>query len=152
MPSVNEDPVATGRAGGLKSGEARRAKAALRKDLRARQVFVENADAVAKALVDAALGRGDFEALDPKERLGPMKTVLEMGVGRARAQDAAELEDDEEEKQGIRFGVRQADGDVQPEEDPDDAEAVEDRELLAGGGADSGVGGDDVPGAVPGES
>lgn len=147
MPTVNDDPVAAGREGGLKSAETRRAKAALRKDLRARAVFVDASDAVARALVDAALGRNEFAGLDPKERLGPMKTVLEMGVGRARPQDAEKL-DEEEDTTGMKFGVRQVD--VQEDTDADDPGEVEVSQLLAGSGEDGGVDSDGSPRPVAG--
>lgn len=107
------------RLGGIRSAEVRRRKATLRADLRARQQFSDTAEAVAKEMLDAALGRGKWQTngvpvLDAKERLAALKTCLEYGVGRPRAQDAISQDLEDEPQDGIRFGVRE--GDVQGEE------------------------------------
>ena len=94
------------RAGGKKSGEVRRARAEMRADLKARMLFVDAAEEIAQEMLDAAMGRGKFSTLDPKERASLLKTCLEYGVGRPRPQDPMAADDDEDEpKTGIRFGV-----------------------------------------------
>ena len=103
----------TGRQGGLKSAETRRAKAAMRADLKARQKFVDAAEEVAQELLDAALGKGRWAGngkgplLDAKERAGLLKTCLEYGVGRPRPQDPMSVDEgpDDTPKSGFRFGV-----------------------------------------------
>jgi hypothetical protein len=107
MPTVSEDPVATGRAGGIRSGEVRRAKAAVRKDLLARQAFADASEDIAKMLLKAARGEDEFSELDPKDRVAILKTCLEYGVGRPRSQDPLQADETEEAQTGIRFGVRQ---------------------------------------------
>lgn len=95
------------RRGGIASGKTRAAKAKLRDDLKARMLFVEAAEELAQEMLDAALGRGAFASLDPKERAGLLKTCLEYAVGRPRPQDplARDDEDPETEPDGFRFGV-----------------------------------------------
>ena len=78
----------------------------MRADLRARQKFVDAAEEIADEMLDAALGKGKWSVLDAKERAGLLKTCLEYGVGRPRAQDPLAVDDEEEEpKTGILFGV-----------------------------------------------
>ena len=104
-----EDPEvakAAGRAGGLASGEARRAKRALSADLRAREKFEDAAEELATQLLDAAMGRGIFSALDPKERADYAVKALGYAMGRPRQLEKADpvqtalVEDD-----GIAFVV-----------------------------------------------
>lgn len=104
--------VERNRRAGKRSGEVRRAKAELREDLKARMLFVEAAEELAREMLDAAMGRGVYAALDPKERAGLLKTCLEYAVGRPRPQDPLARDEDEEEapKTGFRFGVAEADG------------------------------------------
>jgi hypothetical protein len=115
-----------GRLGGKKSGEVRRARAELRADLKARQLFVDAAEEVAQELLDAALVRGKWASLtvplDAKERVAILKTCLEYGVGRPRAQDpmAVDEADKEGPKTGFRFGVAEAQ-DEGPQAEPPDA-------------------------------
>jgi hypothetical protein len=111
MPELTEADYAElkerARRGGIKSGETRRAKAKVRADLRARQLFVEDAEALAQEMLDAAHGRGKFSTLDPKERAALLKTCLEYAVGRPRPQDplARDDEDTDSPKSGFAFGV-----------------------------------------------
>jgi hypothetical protein len=103
---TREELVERGRRGGQKSGETRRARAEMRADLRARMLFVDKAEDIAKEMLAAAMGEGKFSTLDPKERASLLKTCLEYGVGRPRPQDPMSPDEDEDEpKTGIRFGV-----------------------------------------------
>lgn len=105
--------VERARRGGIASGKARAAKAKVREDLKARMLFVEAAEELATEMLDAALGRGEWNRngaslLDAKERAGLLKTCLEYAVGRPRPQDplARDADDeDETEPDGFRFGV-----------------------------------------------
>ena len=124
-----EEQREAARRGGLKSGETRRAKAAMRADLKARQLFVNAAEEVAQELLDAALGKGRWAQgegalLDPRERAGLLKTCLEYGVGRPRPQDpmAVDQEETDTPKTGFAFGVAEADGTA---EETDGAEPAE---------------------------
>jgi hypothetical protein len=120
--------------GGKASGRARRAKAELRDDLKARMLFVAAAEDLAKEMLDAAMGRGKFVALDPKERAGLLKTCLEYAVGRPRPQDPLARDDDAEtERSGFSFGVAEAseehfdgepEGTVEPEQAGDGSGGV----------------------------
>ncbi len=107
-----KDPVAAGRKGGLKSGQARAEKAAQRADLRARLLFENQAERVAQELLNAALGEGEWSRdgqpiLDAKERVAILKTCLEYGVGRPRPQDPKDPQGtNDEAPTGIKFGVR----------------------------------------------
>lgn len=90
----------------------------MRADLKARQKFVDAAEEVAGELLDAALKRGKWAEvnLDPKERAALLKTCLEYGVGRPRAQDPMAVDDSETDTPttGFKFGVADAPGgDVQ---------------------------------------
>ena len=121
-----------GRRGGVASGETRRAKRNLRKDVLARQRFIDDADNVAKELLDAALGRGSWAQggnalLDPKERAGILKTCLEYGVGRARAADPMPAEDlDDEPTEGFVFGSAARDGTGRRPATGDDLDGIHD--------------------------
>lgn len=112
MPT-NEELKERARRGGIKSGETRRAKAKLRADFQARQLFVDKATVVAQEMLDAALGQGTWAKegvalLDPRERAGLLKVCLEYGVGRPRPQDPLDTEPDEDgPKAGIGFGTRE---------------------------------------------
>jgi hypothetical protein len=63
-----------------KNAESRAAVAA---DVRARDVLATHAEALAKELLSAALGKGDYAGqLKPKERLQAVIKALEWGIGR----------------------------------------------------------------------
>jgi hypothetical protein len=67
--------------------EARRQKAerraAISADARAREVLASNAEALARELLNAALGRGDYAgALKPRDRMQAVIKALEWGIGR----------------------------------------------------------------------
>ena len=66
--------------------QARRERAArrveLQADARAKDTFACSAEALAKELVNAALGRGEYAKLKPGERLQATIKALEWGIGR----------------------------------------------------------------------
>lgn len=104
--SVSDDPVAAGKLGGVKSGAARRAKAKLRGDLKAREKFLGKAELLADQLLQAAFGQGMFDGLDAKDRLAATKLCLEYGVGRPRQAEAPEAPAPEARPQtGLAFKV-----------------------------------------------
>lgn len=76
---------AAGKAGGKKSAQTRQRRAAIKKDVQAREAFEEAAADLAGVVIDAALGRGDYAKLDPKDRANFAVKGLEWGVGRPRA-------------------------------------------------------------------
>lgn len=108
----------TARAAGLKGGKAsavaRAKKAAIRADVRARATFEKAAEQMANVIIEAALGRGDFAVLDPKERAQFALKALEYGVGRPRQQDPNPIPHDSG-PQGLAFVVPEP----VPEEDVD---------------------------------
>jgi hypothetical protein len=66
----------------LKNAELR---AAVTADARAREVLASHAEALAKELLRAALGKGDYAGqLKPRERLHAVIKALEWGIGRPR--------------------------------------------------------------------
>ena len=72
---------------GQRGAEARRQKAKQRAeisaDARAREVLASNAEALARELLNAALGRGDYaEELKPRDRMQAVIKALEWGIGR----------------------------------------------------------------------
>lgn len=85
---TSEQAREMGKKGGKKSAHTRaiRAaeKAALDASQSARDTFQQRAEDLAKVLIDAALGRGDFAQLAPKDRAGFAVRALEYGVGRPR--------------------------------------------------------------------
>lgn len=123
--SVAENPRESGRKGGVQSGAARRAKAKLRGDLKAREKFLGKAEELADQLLQAAFGKGMFDGLDAKDRLAATKLCLEYGVGRPRQAEAPEAPAPEVAPQtGLAFkvGVKPPDTEVFPleEEEPED--------------------------------
>jgi hypothetical protein len=109
------DPREAGREGGKKSGAARRAKAKLRGDLKAREKFLGQAEGLATQMLDAAFGRGLFDGLDPKERLAATKLCLEYGIGRPRQADAPpEAAPAERPQTGLAFRVGEKPADSAP--------------------------------------
>lgn len=105
------------RLGGKKSGEARRAKARLRADVRAKLKFEDAAEQVAGVLVQAALGQGKFERLDAKEQAQFAVKVLEYAVGRPRPTEPASQS--EEPTGGVHIVLGGPQGDLIP--DPPEA-------------------------------
>jgi hypothetical protein len=89
--------------------EARRKNAELRAtvtaDVRAREVLASHAEALAKELLSAALGKGDYAGhLKPKERLQAVIKALEWGIGRPiPATQPEEQPAENEEIPGISF-------------------------------------------------
>jgi hypothetical protein len=58
-------------------------RAAVASDIRARDILATHAEALAKELLSAALGKGDYAGeLKPKERLQAVIKALEWGIGR----------------------------------------------------------------------
>lgn len=76
-----------GRQGGLASQAKRREKAAIRADVRAKAAFANASEEMAKVIIDAAKGTGEFAKLDVKERAQFALKALEYGMGRPRAMD-----------------------------------------------------------------
>lgn len=103
VPWTSETARLAGLKGGKASAAARRKKAEVRADLRARATFEEAADKMAQVIIEAALGRGDFERLDPKERAQFALKALEYGVGRPRQQDPNPLPHQDSGPQGLTF-------------------------------------------------
>lgn len=117
MPLSREDSVA----GGKRSGEVRRAKSLMKADQRAKQKFESAAEQMADILIRAALGKGEFSRIEPKDRAQFAQKVLEYAVGRPR-QAAVEQEAPEAEaKGGISFTIGAPQGDMvaHPESDKD---------------------------------
>jgi hypothetical protein len=72
---------------GQRGVQARRLKAEQRAtfsaDARAREVLASNAEALARELLNAALGRGDYAGeLKPRDRMQAVIKALEWGIGR----------------------------------------------------------------------
>lgn len=115
MPPTKEQA----RLGGLKSAETRKKKAELRADLRARLKFEQVAEKMAEVIIDAALGQGDFEKLDPKERAQFALKALEYGVGRPRQTDASGPPPEEKKDEGLHFIIGSPQGELIAQEQPD---------------------------------
>jgi len=108
-----EEAKELGRRGGIRSGEVRAAKAEQKTEARALALFADASEDIAQALLDAALGKGDWgheggALLDPKERAGLLKTCLEYAVGRPRpmAAPAESTPEADTPKSGVAFGVK----------------------------------------------
>jgi hypothetical protein len=114
VPWTSETARQAGLKGGKASAAARRKKAEVRADLRARATFEEAADKMAQVIVSAALGTGDFARLDPKERAQFALKALEYGVGRPRQQDPNPIQTDVG-PQGLAFTA------------PEDPDAIRER-------------------------
>jgi hypothetical protein len=67
---------------GRLSGLARRRKATMNPQERALDAISKGLGELTKELLDAAMGRGDFAALDPKTRVSALMRVLEYGLGK----------------------------------------------------------------------
>lgn len=73
------------REAGRKGGLARARNAKLKEDdpeAWAKQLFGSERAALTSALLDAALGRGDFHDLSPEKRLQALTKALEYAIGR----------------------------------------------------------------------
>lgn len=93
-----------------KGGEARaeqRKRERLTPAQRARRALAAKSPDLAQELVDAALGKGTFEDLDPKTRVQALMRALEHGLGRppAAAKPAEEEKDPPEDptEAGLSF-------------------------------------------------
>lgn len=114
-----ENAKERGAAGGRASAESRRAHKALAADLKARKKFEDAAEQLADKLLDAALGRGQFDGLDPSEQAKYVIKALEYGLGRPRQLDRQEPDEPQDvPSDGVSFGVV----------DPPDTEPAEDTE------------------------
>lgn len=99
--------VEAGRKGGTVSGQVRRAKAQTRKALEAQtslamQEFESEAVEMARIVISAAKGQGEFKRLSPKERAGYALKALEFGIGRPRQGEARKGEEKPQEP-GLSF-------------------------------------------------
>ena len=79
-----------GAKGAAASKLAREKKKQVRADLRAKAKFEDQAERFAQVIIDAALGNGDFKALNPRERAGFALKGLEYAVGRPRPTEPSE--------------------------------------------------------------
>jgi hypothetical protein len=88
--------------------EARRENAArraeMRADVRAKEILASSAEALAKELVNAALGRGEYTTLAPRERFQATLKALEWGIGRPGP--AARLKEPRKERSEEPYGLR----------------------------------------------
>lgn len=94
---TTEEAREMGRKGAAQTAKARaehKRRADLRADLRAKAKFEDKAEALAQVIIDAALGNGDFKALNPRERATFAVKGLEYAVGRPRPTEATERPDD----------------------------------------------------------
>ena len=85
-------------------------RAEMQADVRAKDVLASSAEALAKELVHAALGRGEYATLAPRERLQATIKGLEWAIGRPGP--PAPPEQPIEEPEGLIFSVRGADSKV----------------------------------------
>jgi hypothetical protein len=95
-----------GRKGAAQTAKARAEhmrRAALRADLRAKAKFEDSAEKLAQVIIDAALGNGDFKALNPRERATFAVKGLEYAVGRPRPTEPTEHP--EEQGPGLTFSA-----------------------------------------------
>lgn len=105
-----------GRKGAQIVNSRKQERVKVRNDMKARMRMAKASEDVAKELLDAALGQGAWSKdgqplLEPKDRIGALKFCFEYGVGRARPMTDEKPDDEEEQKTGIRFGVRALDPD-----------------------------------------
>jgi len=77
-----------GREAGLASAAARQRKATLSPQERAAEAIAKKTDGLVRDLLDAALGKNDFEGLKPELRLAAIKTALEYGIGKPTTRSA----------------------------------------------------------------
>lgn len=99
MPFTSDNAPEMGRRGVQARRENADRRAALSADARAREVLASSAEALARELLNAALGRGHYaEDLKPKDRLQAVIKALEWGVGRPipanPPQETSQTEDD----------------------------------------------------------
>ena len=99
MPFTSDNAQEMGRRGVQARRENAGRRAALGADTRAREVLASSAEALARELLNAALGRGNYaEDLKPKDRLQAVIKALEWGVGRPipanPPQETTQTEDD----------------------------------------------------------
>jgi hypothetical protein len=96
-----------GRKGGAAGAVTKKAEArvrqAVRADMKAKLKFEAAAEKLASVLIDAALGNGDFEKLEPRERAGFAVKALEYGVGRPRPE--AERPPEATKQPGLHFQI-----------------------------------------------
>lgn len=67
---------------GRRSGESRRRKAALSPEERAREAIGDKLATLVDELIDAGLGKGDFEDLPLTVRVNALTKLIEWGIGR----------------------------------------------------------------------
>ena len=103
-----EEARELGRKGGQASAAARAERSKLRQDVLAKARFERAADDMAAILIDAAMGKGDFTALGPKERAMFALKALEYGVGRPRPTEP-EAPEVVEQQTGLAFAIREED-------------------------------------------
>ena len=81
MPETVWDAESAAEAG-RRSGESRRRKATMTPEERALDAIGRNLDGLTKELIDAALGRGDFEGLKLETRVTALQRLMEWRLGR----------------------------------------------------------------------
>ena|ERR1044071_1540182 len=82
MPKAKPWDSKTARLAAEKSVEARQRKSNMTPEERAIQAISGSVDKLAKELVQAALGQGDFADLKLELRVAALKTALEYGLGK----------------------------------------------------------------------
>ena len=103
MPWTAEEAAAFAK----KGGDARAAQAKLRRDQspeeRAKAAISGSVENVAKELMQAALGVGDFIDLSAKDRLPAILRLLEYGLGKPSAMAPRDDTDPDKPEAGIHF-------------------------------------------------
>jgi len=94
-PLTAEEAREMGAKGAAASKLAREKKKQVRADLRAKAKFEDSAEKFAQVIIDAALGNGDFKALNPRERAQFALKGLEYAVGRPRPTEPTEHAEDQ---------------------------------------------------------
>lgn len=78
---------------GKRSGEARRRRASLSPEERAREAIAAKSDRLVAELVNAALGEGDFVELKLETRVSALTRLLEWQLGRPASVKPKESEE-----------------------------------------------------------
>jgi len=100
VPFTPETAKTVGARGGKASAEVRAGKRHQKPEKLARRAIARDSEALAKQLVQMALGKNEFVTLEPKDRMTATIKALEYGIGRP-APAPRKAPEPEEEKKGV---------------------------------------------------
>ena len=90
--------------GGQASAERAERRRGMTPEQRVKEAFQASSEMLADELIDAALGRGDFEELDPKIRITAIVKAMEYGLGKPNTgQSISGPEPEKKQEAGIEF-------------------------------------------------